>query len=228
MRIASVARPIPVRGAAALAMTLAAVTIAGCGSAANPGAGLGAGPGTASAQGGQPTSSSSTAPPAGSATTPGSGTAACTSAQLSVRDRDASGTAGGHASLLIEFTNKGTRPCTVEGYPGVALQESNGDRLNAVRTKSGYMGGDEAAGDVPQVSIAPGMTVSAVVEWLTAPQNGSAVNSSNCPGYGATGLVVTVPNQTAIRVFAAPGNATPVCAGFEVHPVVPVNANSYT
>jgi hypothetical protein len=43
----------------------------------------------------------------------------------------------------------------------------------------------------------------------------------DCPGYHAVRLLVTAPDQATSAVFAAPGPLTPVCWGFEAHPVVP-------
>lgn len=95
-----------------------------------------------------------------------------------------------------------------------------GGVLKAQRAMYGYMGGDAGRSPSP-VTVPPGGTASALLEWLFFPRDGSAaVTTGNCPGYHAARLLVTAPDQTTSTVFAAP-SAVPVCWGFEVHPVVP-------
>jgi hypothetical protein len=85
----------------------------------------------------------------------------------------------------------------------------------------GYMGGNAGQSPSP-VTVPAGGTASALLEWLFFPRDGSAaVTAWNCPGCHAVRLLVTAPDQTTSTVFAAPGTVTPVCWGFEVHPVVP-------
>jgi hypothetical protein len=67
-----------------------------------------------------------------------------------------------------------------------------------------------------------------MADWfIIAPTAGSGsvlkdeTDILDCPGYHAIRLLVTAPDQATSAVFAAPGPLTPVCWGFEVHPVVP-------
>jgi hypothetical protein len=149
--------------------------------------------------------------------------AECTAAELKVTESGGNGagdTASGHTGLALRFTNVGSRACSLQGYPGVEVSGPGG-ALNAQRTLRGYLGGDAGQSPFP-VTVPPGGTTSALLEWLFFPRDGSAtVTTRNCPGYHAARLLVTAPDQTTSTVFAAPGAVTPVCWGFEVHPVVP-------
>ena len=72
------------------------------------------------------------------------------------------------------------------------------------------------------MTLAPGQSASALIGWEHFPQNGSAtVSPAECPGYGATALLVTAPDQTTPTRLTPPGTTSPVCWGFEVSPVVP-------
>jgi hypothetical protein len=156
-------------------------------------------------------------------TSHGSAVPECTAEQLRITESDGAGagdTASGHASLALRFTNAGPRACFLRGYPGVAVSGLGGV-LNAQRAMRGYMGGDAGQSPSP-VTVPHGGTASALLEWLFFPQDDSAtVTTRNCPGYHAIRLLVTAPDQTTSTGFAAPGALTPVCWGFEVHPVVP-------
>ncbi|MGH3258830.1 MAG: DUF4232 domain-containing protein [Streptosporangiaceae bacterium] len=148
---------------------------------------------------------------------------ACTAGELTVTEGGGNGagdTASGHAALAVRFTNVGSRACSLRGYPGVAVRGPGG-ALNAQRALRGYLGGDAGPSPSP-VTVPPGGTASALVEWLFFPRDGSAaVTTGDCPGYRAARLLVTAPDQTTSAVLATPGAVTPVCWGFEVHPVVP-------
>ena len=152
--------------------------------------------------------------PAASGTIPGGRPVApeCTVADLKVTDvGDGAGdTASGHAELALWFTNLGSRSCLMQGYPGVEVSGPGG-ALNAQR-----------AGQSPSpVTVPPGGTASALLGWEFFPQDGSAtVTTSDCPGYHATRLLVTAPDQTTSTVLAAPAAGTPTCWELVVEPVV--------
>jgi hypothetical protein len=217
-----------------LAALAAALAVAGCASAGPQVAGTGRPSGStgtspaakAQAVGGGTSATSSPAAPGGPVATASAASHGavpeCTTAELKVTESDGNGvgdTASGHAALALRFTNVGSRACFLRGYPGVAVSGPGGV-LNAQRVMRGYMGGD--AGQAPSlVIVPPGETAAALLEWLFSPQDGSAtVTTRNCPGYHAARLLVIAPDQTTAAVFAAPGTVTPVCWGFEVHPVV--------
>jgi hypothetical protein len=160
----------------------------------------------------------------------GSGSAAatqeCAAADLTVTT-GATGAAAGHSSLVLLFTNSGRASCFVQGYPGVAVQLRGGRAYDAVRAVTGYMGGD-AAPSPGRVQLAPGVTASALIEWLHYPQDGSAsVTAADCAGHGAVRLLVTAPDRTVPAALAPPAPVSPICWGFEVHPIVAGSAGQY-
>jgi len=159
---------------------------------------------------------------AGCATTPAVGAASsppeCTAADLTVTT-GVTEAAAGHSSLVLLFTNSSGAPCFTKGYPGVAVRLPGGRVYNAVRTTTGYLGGD-AAPSPARIQLAPGVTAAALIEWLHFPQDGSAsVTAADCAGAGAVGLLVTAPDQATSTLLAPPGPLSPVCWGFEVHPI---------
>lgn len=203
-----------------LAATAAAVVVAtGCAaSGAAPAPSVTDAPGTSGASSGDATG----------VTGSGSATSAqeCAAGDLMITT-GAAGAAAGHSSLVLLFTNSGSVSCFVQGYPGVAVQLPGGRVYNAVHAMTGYMGGDAAPSPV-QVRLAPGVTASAMIEWLHFPQDGSAwVTAADCAGDGAVRLLVTAPDRTAPAMLAPPAPVSPICWGFEVHPIVAGPAGQY-
>jgi hypothetical protein len=143
----------------------------------------------------------------------------CTNSQVNVTDTGGGGAAG-HEDQILLFTNVSSTACTLTGYPGVTGLDAGGvPQVQAHRTVGGYMGG-LAAGTttLPQVSISPARSASAVVEGTDNP-----LGTRPCPYYSS--LLVTPPNltkQTRLQVFGLgtrpPG--LPGCTFIEVHPVV--------
>jgi hypothetical protein len=205
----------------ALAALLAAAA-AGCASSANGNQG-------ASTASSSAASSSTAAAPSASGAATGAGTGAsasasggagasanaqaggvsgCSGAQLRLTTASG-GAAAGHLSMILLFANTGSAACTLGGYPGAALSGSGGSTLlNAQRTLSGYSGG---AHGIDVVTLAPGASASALLEWSDVPTAGG------CPGTGATALLVTAPNTTATTSLAP---IDEVCSEFQIHPVV--------
>jgi hypothetical protein len=170
------------------------------------------------------TGTSAAAPP-GAATTGGAaggtghsgGTQAavaeCPAAGLVIK-ADAGEAAAGQSYLTLIFTNSSATRCFLQGYPRAELATADGGRLDAQRTTG--------APAPSRVTLTPGQSASAVIGWEHFPQNGSAtVSPADCPGYGATALLVTAPDQTASTRLTPPGTTSPVCWGFDVSPVVP-------
>jgi len=122
--------------------------------------------------------------------------------------------AAGHSYLTVIFTNSSATACVLQGYPGAELATAGGSTLDAQLT---------SGGPAPtRVTITPGQSASALIGWEHFPQNGSAtVSPADCPGYGATTLLVTAPEQTAPTRLTPPGTTSPVCWGFDVSPVIP-------
>jgi len=152
-----------------------------------------------------------TTPPAsrGAAT----GGTECSAADLTIKT-GAEEAAAGYSSLTLIFTNSDATPCVLQGYPGAVLVTADGGKLDAQRT---------TGGPAPsRVTLTPGLSASALIGWEHFPQNGSAtVSPADCPGYGATTLLVTAPDQTTPTRLTPPGTISPVCWDFDISPVVP-------
>lgn len=188
-----------------------ALAAAGCASSATGSQGALA-PATSSAHASDSASGGASASPSGGggATEHAQvgGSSACGGAQLRVTTGDG-GAAAGHLAMVLVFANTGSTACSLDGYPGAALSGPGGSTLlNAQRTLSGYIGG---AKGVDTVTLAPGASASALLEWSDVPTDNA------CPGAGATALLITAPNTTATTSLA-PINE--VCSGFQIHPVV--------
>jgi hypothetical protein len=125
---------------------------------------------------------------------------------------------------VLVFTNSGSSTCTLTGYPGATVtnngQYNFAPYVNAQRTLRGYLGGASA---VTTVSLAPGGTASAVLEWLDAPTDGSEPNAANCPGMAGGYLEITPPNTTVASKFDPP---TDMCTDIQIHPVVSGSSGS--
>jgi hypothetical protein len=143
------------------------------------------------------------------------GVGRCTDSQLRVGAGSWVG-AGGHGGIPILFTNRSTVACTLYGYPGVAILSASGRQVEqAQRTPGGYLGGLWSGGNAPVVTLDPGVTAAAELEWIENPQ---APKQTTCPTYGA--ILVTPPNayrSTELKV------APPIllCLDLDIHPVVP-------
>lgn len=145
------------------------------------------------------------------------GTPECTASALTISA--ATGPSGaGHQSELLRFANTGGHTCFVRGYPGVAQVHGSQTLQNAERTGSGYLGG-LSGHSIPTVVLDPGHSASALVEALDAAPNGS----NACTGAGATGLLVTAPDQTSST--QVPSLLT-ACADFQVHPITGASSAS--
>jgi hypothetical protein len=201
----------------------ATATAAGTEPAADPTLTTASAAGTPAATPDPATRTAAGATPSASAATPGAqpdrSGGSCLAAGLSV-SAVSGGDGSGHSALILRFTNHTAAPCSLRGYPAVALMLPGGEKIEARRTPHGYMGGD-SGGTPLEIVLAPAATVSALLEWAHFPGDGEAkVNAADCSGYRATGLLVTAPGSTTPSRLPAPDSATPVCRGFEVHPIV--------
>lgn len=158
-----------------------------------------------------PSSDATTHSAAGQSGEPG--TSSCTGSAIKVTVKSA-GAAMNHGGDVLIFTNDGGSTCTLQGYPGVAVVKGSVTLLNATRTLTGYMSNGPGAGSPALVTLAPGKSASAIVEW-----EGNAGEACYADGTGT--LEVTPPNTRSTSAF---GSLTlggqGICAGFEVHPVV--------
>lgn len=214
-----------IRGITRLAgATLAATVVLGAaaacvGSSAGTGATSGASsPSTsgaaasASASSGAILTGSSPSTNSGAGHSTEAGASACTGSAIQVAVKSA-GAAMNHFGDVLIFTNRGGSACTLRGYPGVAVVKGSTTLLNATRTLTGYMAADPGTSSPPLVTLAPGKSASAMVEW--------AGNAGEACYPNATGtLEATPPNTRSTSSF---GTLTlgdnGICAGFEVHPV---------
>lgn len=116
----------------------------------------------------------------------------------------------GHVGVVLVFTNTSAHACTLFGYPGVAALDAAGRQVSqAVRTRSGYLGGGYA---LRQVQLAPGGKASTVVEGSDVPSG----DATSCPTYPK--LLVTAPGLTRSTPVST---RMPGCSPLQVHPVVP-------
>jgi hypothetical protein len=195
----------PLAGRRAVLAAIALVTLAGA-TAGCTAAGTSAAPPPAAATGA-----------ATGRTGTGGGTQAavpqCPAADLIVTT-GANEAAAGHSYLTLIFTNSSTTPCFLQGYPRAELTTADGGTLDAQRTTG--------APAPSKVTLTSGQSASALIRWEHFPRNGSAtVSPADCPGYGATTLLVTAPDQTTPTRLTPPDTTSPVCWGFDVSPVVP-------
>ena len=203
-------------------LLLGAAALGGCASSASTGAAAGA------TQSVPVVTSTATAPTGGTNSTPtatagsgsgdgtstqaaGGGTASCTGSQLSLKINQ--GSSGmGHTGSVLVFTNTGSTACTLYGYPGADVTENGSynfsPRMNATRV-SGTA--------VKTVTLTPGSSASAMLEWGVNPTGGGTANAANCPGMGGGYLEVTPPNTTDTIKSDPPLN---MCTDLQVFPVV--------
>jgi hypothetical protein len=195
-------------------LLLASAVLAGTTACSGTGTPGGAPTPTGAVSSGSPTATASANPASPVATggsTSATGTAECKLANLSVT-AGKPGVAAGHSRVVLAFINTGAAPCTMQGYPGVAILDAGSAQVaQARRTAQGYMGGLPAGQSPPLVSLRPGDSASAIIEALSANPDGTA-----CKPW--SGLLVTAPDDTRSTqlVWAAGG-----CADPQVHPVVP-------
>ena len=162
--------------------------------------------------------SAMTASGAGSSSSAGShavagGSSACTGTEIKVTLGQS--TAGlSHAGVPLVFTNTSSATCTMQGYPGAAIMKGSTVVLNSTRTLNGYFGDERQLDSAPVVTLAPGATASAMLEYV-----GGA--GETCYKSGTGTLEVTPPNTTSTTgLIAMTAGSDGVCADFDIHPVV--------
>jgi Protein of unknown function (DUF4232) len=123
------------------------------------------------------------------------------------------GAAAGTDFTVLDFTNSGTAPCTLYGFPGVSLLNSSGGQIGAAATRN-------PAKASTKITLAPGAEASAALGVANAQNYPKAA----CEPTSAVKLKVFPPNQAqAVEVsFATTGcgvsstrqlNITAVTAG---------------
>ena len=120
-----------------------------------------------------------------------------------------------HEGEVLVFTNVSKQTCVLSGYPGAAIEYKSSTLLNATRTLNGYMGDGQNLSSPPQVTLKPGASASAVLEWV---ENAG----QRCYANRAGTLHVTPPNTTATVALGSTLTVgqNGICSGFDIHPVV--------
>lgn len=129
---------------------------------------------------------------------PSSGSAECKVAdlRLSLGGGDA---AAGTTYRELRFTNKGTRTCTIQGFPGVSyVAGDNGHQVGPAAFRDGAKG--------RAISLKPGMTVFAPVGFVQVRNYDPAA----CKPTSVRGLRVYPPHEYDSMFVSAPGTG---CAG---------------
>ena len=114
----------------------------------------------------------------------------------------------------VLFTDIGHRACTLQGYPGVTIA-NGGTLIDATRVLNGFRGDLPPLTSPPLVTLVPGATASAMVEWRL--YDGSA-----CYPTGTGAFEATAPNTTDTIVLShAVVGRQGICSSLEINPVVP-------
>jgi hypothetical protein len=137
----------------------------------------------------------------------------CGNSAVSTSVRSA-GAATMHTGYVLVFTNVSKQTCELSGYPGAAVEYKSSTLLNATRTLNGYIGDGQNLSKPPVVTLKPGASASAVLEWAENAGQHCYANRSGT-------LHVTPPNTTAtVGEGALTIGQNGICSGFEIHPVV--------
>ncbi|HEX4223736.1 MAG TPA: DUF4232 domain-containing protein [Pseudonocardiaceae bacterium] len=126
------------------------------------------------------------------------GTPECKAAslKLSIGSGDA---AAGHFYVPIVFTNTGSTPCLMRGFPGVSyVTGDNGAQVGQPATRTGSIGSS--------VTLAPNAVASSVVTVTDI----SVFDASACKPTSVRGFRVYAPDDTASLFVARSGSG---CAG---------------
>lgn len=162
--------------AAASTSGVTTTTTAG-GAASTTSPGIGPGAGSAATMVTAPATTTATAP---------AGPSRCATSALSASLSGANGTAGSVYYSLV-FTNTGSVPCILQGYPGVSFVNGNisgGPQVGAAA--------DRMSGSAPAVTLAPGQSSTAQLKIGDSGNYGSG-----CDQTATDGLRIYPPDQTA-------------------------------
>ncbi|RLZ03628.1 hypothetical protein CWC38_04755 [Kocuria tytonicola] len=117
----------------------------------------------------------------------------CNASQLSGTAAPEQGAAG-HTIVALTLTNKGSAPCTLNGYAGVSFVDASGATVGAPASREGAGAG--------AVTLQPGATASAGLS-ITQP----GVIGQICNPHVITGLRVYPPGSHESLVVSYPGQA---------------------
>ncbi|MHC5675363.1 DUF4232 domain-containing protein [Nostoc sp.] len=111
----------------------------------------------------------------------------CETSQLSVHQ--VSKDAGvGNVGLTYAFTNNASSPCTLKGYPGLALLDATGqplERIKVIRSKDTYFSSQQTR---QKVTLAPGTQASFQIAY-----NHISSSDEHCPM--SSKIEITPPNN---------------------------------
>ncbi|MBO0713843.1 MAG: DUF4232 domain-containing protein, partial [Acidimicrobiales bacterium] len=111
------------------------------------------------------------------------------------------GAAAGSAIDVIGLTNASSTTCTLDGYPGLALSNAQGQAIPAT-VGQGPVGG--VAGPTP-ITLTPGSSASFDVQF----SSGTGIPGATCQpstiGVIPPGSSAPVPLGTTVNVCASPG-----------------------
>ncbi|MHC5595340.1 MAG: DUF4232 domain-containing protein [Nostoc sp.] len=112
----------------------------------------------------------------------------CETSQLSVR-RVSQDAGVGNVALTYAFTNNGTSPCTLNGYPGLALLDAKDQPLQGIkviRSKGTYFSSKQPR---KEVTLAPGKQASFQIAYnhISSPEKRCPISSK---------IEITPPNTS--------------------------------
>lgn len=193
----------------------AAIGVSGCASQRTTPAGDGIQTEFVTATPTMPTASATTVPTITAPTTSDPAGSTCQTVDLKTTEGAASGGMS-HEGTVIVFTNSGNQTCSLQGYPGASVMNGTTTLVTATRSLSGYLGdGSQPVTSAPLVTLAPGASASAMIEWVVDAGEACYPNNSGT-------LAVTAPNTTdTVTLNPLEVGTTGVCADFQVHPVIP-------
>ena len=153
-------------------------------------------------------STTPTTPAASSSTASTRPASWCVDGEITVAETgNPEGSAAGHNSVVLTFTNSSTRTCVLYGYPGADAINATGHVVaHAKRSLTGYIGGMYSG--LHNVSLHPGQVASTILEGDIGDGLADCVAGVN--------LVVTAPNL----FHSSPLAGAPYVCDFTIHPVV--------
>jgi hypothetical protein len=120
----------------------------------------------------------------------------------------------GNVGLPVTFTNRGTAPCEIGGFPRItAVDNATRQRVTASAEYTGYLLGTSIH-NAPRLRLEPDETASTLLEGADNPIG----NKTSCSNL--------IQFRARLTYFTAAFNATfPDCAGMSVSPLVPGNSS---
>ncbi|MBN1172971.1 MAG: DUF4232 domain-containing protein [Micromonosporaceae bacterium] len=136
----------------------------------------------------EPSGTSPEAPPSDSGSR-------CTSDKLRVEATEAGGgNSAGHQAIALVFTNTGSEPCTMLGYPGVSLMTSqSGSQVNDAATRT--------SGTEPQKVALPSKGTAQAIVLLS---RAGFYDEAECKPVDVAGFRVYPPDETTSLFASSP------------------------